>query len=509
MHWPPDTADDLPAPRDDEPPSLRQDIADELADHLQQSFTRELHSTPEEAAAKQNVLDRFGDARRVACQLWFDAMKEKIVSQRLNLVLSSLMTVVCLGALGLMAMMLRESRQASQAMLEQSQAVNAALLEKLAVLASPPAAPPAAEPAKSMEWNSVKIRLVKDKAGGEPAEGYEVKLHGHLLDTAKEMDIVRKTGADGIADLGLVRPGQHTLTIVTSWNERRSDSKMTVLPGQPIVEEVVCPGAPREEAIVSFSVEMPSDLCDMDLWTVLHQTQQNREVGGASWRWGNDSVDPCVIVGPADRVRAPRIENRGWATDDFRFSSEERTTHGLEMDYDALNERYESQAGRRGRARGAVAVPTEPPEAKKQFRPYRFLYPNAKMQGEVRLPVGQYRLRDILACEHPISGEATDVIKVHVVSGVLESGLENLQNFRSIESRRRAASGAEWSGPIVPFASWLETSGKPPKGRGATAHWPSEFEPVFEIKPGETNKIVIALPPLLIENVRKFLEETK
>src|SRR5579872_1743879 len=103
MNWFRDIADELPAPRDDEPSSLRQDIADELADHLHSSFVGELHRTPEETTAKQHVLDRFGDPRRVARQLWFDAMKEKIMSQRVNLALTSLMTMACLAALGLMA----------------------------------------------------------------------------------------------------------------------------------------------------------------------------------------------------------------------------------------------------------------------------------------------------------------------------------------------------------------------------------------------------------------------
>src|SRR5262245_23493969 len=218
MPWPPDIAGDLPAPRDDEPASLRQDIADELADHLASAFTRELHFTPEETAAEVIVLNRFGDPRRVARQLWFDAMKETIMSQRVSLVLSSLMTVACLGALALMGLMLHDSRLATQALLEQNQAANAALMEKLAALAARPATPaPAAEPAKSMEWNSVKIRLVKDVAGGAAAAGYSVALKGFLLDTAKEINIQRTSGEDGIADMGLVRPGQHSLTIATPW----------------------------------------------------------------------------------------------------------------------------------------------------------------------------------------------------------------------------------------------------------------------------------------------------
>src|SRR5262249_10351748 len=140
--------------------------------------TRELHLTPEETSARQKVLHRFGDPRRVARELWFDAMKEKLMSQRLNLAFSSVMTAACLGALALMGMMLRESRLATQALLEQSQPANAALLDKLAALAVQTPAPAVVEPAQSMEWNAVKMRLVKIQEDGPPAEGYEVRLHG-------------------------------------------------------------------------------------------------------------------------------------------------------------------------------------------------------------------------------------------------------------------------------------------------------------------------------------------
>src|SRR5258708_31676212 len=119
MTWP-DLADELPAKRDDEPSSLRQDIADELADHLHSSFVRELHRTPEETSAKQHVLDSFGDPRRVARQLWFDAMKEKIMSQRVTLTALVVTAVACLGSTGLSWMLVPQSRQANQALLEQA-----------------------------------------------------------------------------------------------------------------------------------------------------------------------------------------------------------------------------------------------------------------------------------------------------------------------------------------------------------------------------------------------------
>jgi len=314
MPWPPDIADNLPAPRDDEPASLRQDIADELADHLQSSFTRELHFTPEEASAKHNVLDRFGDPRRVARQLWFDAMKEKLMSQRLNLVFSSLMTVACLGALGLMGLMLRESRLATQSLLEQSQAANAALLDKLAALAVPAPAPVVAEPTKSMEWNSVKIRLVKNRAGGPPAEGYEVRVSGHLLDTAKEIAIVRTTGADGIADIGLVRPGQHDLDVQCTWNERRSTEQITVLPGQTTDMEIICPAGSIPDAAVSFSVDWPDDLRERGLWLIGHFEQLPRKFGERTWSSGNrlllaiTAEESFIILPPFEQSRGIDLE---------------------------------------------------------------------------------------------------------------------------------------------------------------------------------------------------------
>jgi putative hemolysin len=64
----------LPPARDDEPPSLRQDIIDELADHLACAKRREMLTTNDEARAEQRVLDKFGDPREVARKLWFLAM---------------------------------------------------------------------------------------------------------------------------------------------------------------------------------------------------------------------------------------------------------------------------------------------------------------------------------------------------------------------------------------------------------------------------------------------------
>ena len=83
---PDELANELPAPRDDEPASLRQDIVDELADHLQCARGRERNRTGDDATAEKNVLERFGNPAKVAYRLWFDGMKERIMGQRITLV---------------------------------------------------------------------------------------------------------------------------------------------------------------------------------------------------------------------------------------------------------------------------------------------------------------------------------------------------------------------------------------------------------------------------------------
>ena len=87
---------DLPAPRDDEPPSLRSDIVDELADHLACAFRREVLKDGDETLAEQRVIDRFGDPRNLARRLWWQAMWSRIMGQR---ILSGLQWLVTLAAL--------------------------------------------------------------------------------------------------------------------------------------------------------------------------------------------------------------------------------------------------------------------------------------------------------------------------------------------------------------------------------------------------------------------------
>jgi len=85
---PEDISAGLPAPRDDEPRELRSDIADELADHLACSMARERLRDADQSIRSDKelldvVLERFGNPGQLARRLWWDAMKEKIMTQRI------------------------------------------------------------------------------------------------------------------------------------------------------------------------------------------------------------------------------------------------------------------------------------------------------------------------------------------------------------------------------------------------------------------------------------------
>ena len=129
MGWPEISIEDFPPKRDDEPASLRRDIVDELTDHFACAFNRELLKNPDEQLARQRVIIQFGDPVKIARQLWLDAMKEKIMSQRIMTGISVAMAVCCMLVVGIAWVMMKESH-----------VVNHQMLEQLAIIADRPQA---------------------------------------------------------------------------------------------------------------------------------------------------------------------------------------------------------------------------------------------------------------------------------------------------------------------------------------------------------------------------------
>lgn len=93
--WNDAIAADLPPTHGDEPATLRDSITDELNDHLQCALRSELLRNLDSETARQRVMARFGNVSGIARQLWFDAMREKILTQRVLLSTTGVMAAAC------------------------------------------------------------------------------------------------------------------------------------------------------------------------------------------------------------------------------------------------------------------------------------------------------------------------------------------------------------------------------------------------------------------------------
>lgn len=274
MSWPDDIEAGLPAPEQNEPPALRQDIVDELSDHLQCALNRELLNHPDTDDAESRVLARFGPPpQKLARQLWLDAMKETLMSNRLTLTFVAVLTAVCLTLCGMMwtqSQQLRElalqARAETQALLQQRDEANQKLLdqnqellEKLTQLEK--------EPVQSPGWNPLKVRVVLHDENKTPGEGFAVDVMGKALTEADNITLTEATDSDGLATFGVVRPGQYQINVRAPWGESHQ-RPVVVRPGTQPVIEVLAPRAKQGATNVRPFVDWPEPLKSLDVGVV-------------------------------------------------------------------------------------------------------------------------------------------------------------------------------------------------------------------------------------------------
>ena len=234
--------------REGEPAGLRRDIIDELTDHLDCAMRRELVAAPDERAAEQKVLARFGDPRQIARRLWLDAMKETIMSQRIMLGVVVLLAAACVAASVFAWLSFRQGQQ-----------LNQALLARLEELGSRPAAV-AAVPS---DVAVATFRLVEEGEGGEPVPGAEVVLEGNPFMEKYRDRIEIKTGADGLATLGPIRPGRYDLSVSIPSGFYHKQRRVLLFGGSDNEKVIVCPrgaGVRVPEPDVRVAFDWPDDI---------------------------------------------------------------------------------------------------------------------------------------------------------------------------------------------------------------------------------------------------------
>jgi hypothetical protein len=254
---------DLPTPRDDEPAGLRQDILDELVDHLGCAYNRELLRGAGAVEARRRVMERFGDPAAVARRLWFDAMRGKIMAQRVMIATCLVVTLASLSLAGGMYVQSVVAQRASardviKAMLAQNERAHASQQEMLKQLHE---MSEAIRNPRSPDWNPVKFRIIEETPDGPPVAGCSITIN-QVGPPATKISRSRISDASGIADFGVVNPGEYNFQIDGYWGEGRLNGSGTlaVEPSSQVNKVIVCPKTLLERVAVRIRCAWPADL---------------------------------------------------------------------------------------------------------------------------------------------------------------------------------------------------------------------------------------------------------
>jgi hypothetical protein len=303
----------LPPPRDDEPASLRQDILDELSDHLASAYNGELLRGVDSTVARQRVLDWFGDPAILARRLWLDAMKGKIMTQRVLIATCLVVMLACGASVGLAWNWMNQDRllrnreaaaaiEANRRMAEalaQAQTTNKDMLNKLSEMSQ------AIRHPVSLDWNPVDFKLTEETASGPPAAGVSLILT--RMEGTTPSVVTRTSDASGVADFGAVRPGDYTYRLIRNWPNGNfvADGQVNVRPGTEVHNSIICPKAPPNKVPVQIKCAWPADLETAGLLLYAPFTFVDRSFDRKlPWSW-NEAQNPKMPEGFASNPLVP------------------------------------------------------------------------------------------------------------------------------------------------------------------------------------------------------------
>jgi hypothetical protein len=259
----------LPSPRDDEPGGLRDDIVDELADHLACAYRRELLRGTDGATARRRVVEKFGDPAAVARRLWLDAMWGSIMTQRVLVACCVLLSAVSLAMAFMMwnqsvhaQRLVERERALAERMRYEAEIAQKKMLEQLSEISKANAR------SQSSGWTPVTFKLTQETPDGPPVVGYHLRLGRATGGSSKPDAIQRDSDELGMADFGVVQPGDWEFTLHRdlepgkAWSARGT---MNVKLESSIDKTIICPKVPADDLDVKFHIIKPKDFDDRDL----------------------------------------------------------------------------------------------------------------------------------------------------------------------------------------------------------------------------------------------------
>ena len=110
---------------------------------------------------------------------------------------------------------------------------------------------------RSLEWNPFSFKLTEEKPDGPPAAGYLV----WLKKSSENVGTNQRSDASGIADFGLVSPGNYLFWITKNWEGSHyalTSTRLVISPGSQTVKQLICPKADRVAVRIAF--QLPDDM---------------------------------------------------------------------------------------------------------------------------------------------------------------------------------------------------------------------------------------------------------
>ncbi len=281
---------------DNDDAGLRQDIADELADHLELSTRAKQFGGLDEADAQQEALDAFGNPKKIAQQLYLAAMKGRLMRQNIQTAALVIMavSVIVLGVMSWSAL-----RTGQDGMINAMAVNNQAMLDALAAMGRQESNEPIST-ARDMEWANVTIELVDEAGQPFDAEGYRLSILGDIINPGKEASSDHTLQEGNHHTFGPVRIGQHEVYVSTpgsgSWTRRL----VTLWPGKDQHIQVHCPTPQTLRPAPTVQVDWPEDLTQTKLALMFYIDPQAKTKTGQD-HWTTDGLR--VVCQPGQPTR--------------------------------------------------------------------------------------------------------------------------------------------------------------------------------------------------------------
>jgi hypothetical protein len=115
---------------------------------------------------------------------------------------------------------------------------------------------------QSPDWVPLSFKLTFESADGPPAAGFEITLFNASTGLLTKQTR-RESDSSGLADFGVVHPGEWNFTVTRSSDGKDSwdcEGSIAVLPATNVVKSVFCPQIPPATSKVAIHVMWPEDL---------------------------------------------------------------------------------------------------------------------------------------------------------------------------------------------------------------------------------------------------------